>query len=102
MSDEEVARRAVFHPPVVRPDVPEAVRVERPPHVDVEVVAPPAPELRAALDDPKLAAEVWQADAPADDGDAATQLALAFYLLQSLHVPSKPGYEHLVRDDDGE
>ena len=100
MSDENLVKPVLFDPPQVRPDAAEAVRVERPPHVDAELVAAP-PELRAVADDPNLAAAVWQpADAqpPPDDADAAAQLAVALYLLQALHTPSKPGYEHLVRE----
>jgi hypothetical protein len=104
MSDENLVKPVLFDPPQVRPDAAEAVRVERPPHVDAELVAAP-PELRAVADDPALAAAVWQpadAQSPPDDADAAAQLAVALYLLQALHTPSRPGYEHLVREGEEE
>ncbi len=90
----------LFDPPQVRREAAQRIKVEHPPGIEIrQVVAPPAP-------DEHLAAELWrQADAaeaaepPPDGVQTIAGLSLALYLLHSLHAPDKPGYEHLVREE---
>lgn len=111
MSESQWGKGPLFEPPVVRVEPEQQVKVERPPEIEVrQVMAPPAPgaipaALQAVQHNPQLAAELWrQLDAgppPSEqpnEAQAVAQLSLALYLLQTLHVEGKPGYEHLVRD----
>jgi hypothetical protein len=111
MSESQWGKGPLFEPPVVRVEAEQQLRVERPPEIDVrQVMAPPLPApmqaaMQAVQNNPQLAAELWrQVDAgppPSEQPSEAqtiAQLSLALYLLQTLHVEGKPGYEHLVRD----
>ena len=111
MADQE--HEAIYDAPLVRRDLEERLKVDPPPADQARDVAPPDPArqaLRAVLADPVLAGALLQeaaaqapADAPPDDAEAAAQLVMALYLLQTVHADGKPGHEHLVRtrrDDD--
>jgi hypothetical protein len=110
MSESQWGKGPLFEPPVVRVEVEQQVRVERPPEIEVrQVMAPPVPApfpaaFVAVQHDPQLAAEVWQQDdagTPSEHRTAQTvaQLGMALYLLQTLHADGKPGFEHLIRDN---
>jgi hypothetical protein len=102
MSDQAWSKEALM-PPLVRQQVEEQIKLERPPGLEAaRVAALPAPtELRAVLDNPQSAEELWkQVDATVerpDDSLAVVQMGMALYFLHGLHFQGKPGYEHLER-----
>src|SRR5436853_3025986 len=111
MSEQQWGKGPLFEPPVVRVEAQQQIKVEHPPEVALrQVMAPPPPgvvpaELQAVQNDPRQAAELWrQVNAeppPAEhpsEAQTVAQLSLALYLLQTLHVEGKPGYEHLIRE----
>jgi hypothetical protein len=111
MSEQHWDQRGIFEPPHVRHEAEQQIKIERPPDADVSRQTPPPAEdqaraeLRAVQDDPRLAEELWrQVDAGQRPDEATTVagLATALYLLQSLHAPDKPGYEHLPREEGDE
>ncbi len=118
MADHSWNHEAIFDSPVVRQDVEQRIKLERPAAPAVQQ-PPPAPELRAVLDNPQMAAAFWgpapaaqpfqqplnnapvavqQAEPQPTDSEAVIQVGLALYLLQAIHFPEKPGYEHLPRE----
>jgi hypothetical protein len=118
MSEHEWGKEGIFDLPQVRREVEQRIEIERPADNDIRAAAPPVPdqalpELRAVLENPQAAAELFrQVDVgpPAvhsppteprpPDAVAAIQLGMALYLLQAVHAPDKPGYEHLIRGGD--
>jgi hypothetical protein len=118
MSEHEWGKGPLFDPPHVRVEAEQQIKVERPADVELrQVMAPAVPgqhpvEQQAAHADPRLVMQVWhQLDAggapqnplPASqtqsEAQTMAQLALAFYLLQELHVQGKPGFEHFIPGD---
>lgn len=116
MSDQDW-KETLFESPVVRHQVEQPMKIELPPGAQAErVAAAPPPgqaELRAVLDNPVLAAQLWsdvQASAadrgvipPVTAQASAANLAnigLCIYLLYSIHFTGRPGHEHLPGGDD--
>jgi hypothetical protein len=118
MSEHEWGKEGIFDLPQMRREVEQRIEIERPADHDVaRAPAPPVPEqavpaLRAVLENPQLAAELWRqvdlgpppvhvphAEPRPPDAVAAVQLGMALYLLHALHAPDKPGYEHLIRGE---
>jgi hypothetical protein len=115
MSDQQWSEQGLIVPPMVREHVEQPIQIERPPGVEATQVAPlpmPAPELRAVMANPVLAADLWnqldnrpQAAPPVqrpDDSEAIIQMGMALYFLHAVHFPGKPGFEHLHTDEADE
>lgn len=107
MSDQEWRPQTLFDSPVVRQDTQVQITIEQPGGETLQRPAPPVPDeaadaLRAALADPRLAAELWNGIEEdvvpeSNDAEAVVQLGTALYLLQALHSQDRPGHEHLPR-----
>jgi hypothetical protein len=129
MSEQDWGKEAILDSPHVRQQLEQQLQILHPPADQAaRVTSPPVPapaqeELRAVLDNPRLAEALWQhvsvplplptaqpADQPPDDAVTMVQLGLALYYLHALHFQDQPGHEHLPRnegrarsdDDEGE
>jgi hypothetical protein len=119
MSDQDWCKEALFETPHMKEQIQKPMEIVHPPTEEPGRVTPlPVPEqaqqeLRVVLDDPLLAAALWQnVDAPGtspttpatthqpDDAGTAVQMGMALYLLHALHFQGKPGHEHLVREEE--
>jgi hypothetical protein len=101
-------RQAIVDYGIARQEMEKQLKMLRPDAV-AHAPAPPAPELRAVLDNPQMAAAFWgpaapmqgavpatsQAEQRPSDAEAAIQIGLALHLLQAIHTQDKPGHEHL-------
>src|SRR5262245_51583026 len=105
MADKDWSEGAIFDAPLTRRPL-EEIRIEQPPGLEaVPAVLPPTNDsLRAALEDPQLAEELWRRvdglQLPVEEtgaDDPLSKLAISLYLLQMIHSQDKPGQEHLPR-----
>src|SRR5206468_2799921 len=113
MPDQEWGEKGIFDAPVARKQV-EEIRIERPAEQEaIPAALPPVPDqqqdaLRATLEDPRLAEELWRRveqekpNAPAEapvrqDESVLAELAMSLYLLQAVHSQNSPSQEHLPR-----
>ena len=99
---------------MVRVEVEQQFKVERPPEIEVrQVMAPPMlDQLQAVANDPQFVAELWRqgdaGEAPLNTpvteklpeaAQTIAQMSLALYLLQTLHTEGKtPATSILIRD----
>src|SRR5262245_6013139 len=104
MPEQEWGQDGMYDAPVTRRAVDE-IRIERPPGLDqVPAVLPPGPDvhsLRATLENPQLADEVWRrvdadqlpAEQDSEQHSTLAELATAVYLLHAVHSQNSPTQE---------
>lgn len=107
MADHDWSKEAIFDAPLVQRELEQRIKMQRPAGVDARIVSPPVQQdLRVILDNPQLAAELWNqvqepdaappAEKPPTEAETAVQMALALSLLHALHTQDIPGREHLA------